>query len=1060
MKNKTFRHWENPETVGINRLPARCTAYPYADEQAAINNNIATSPFYISLNGDWRFELVDKPDAAPENFATVDYNDSDWNTIPVPGNWNMHGYDRPHYTNVQMPWTNQPPNVPELNPTGLYRMEFELPDNWSDRRTVIHFGGVESAFYLYINGIEVGFSKDSRLPAEFDITPYLKAGKNILSAKVIRWSDGSFIEDQDHWWMAGIYRNVYLYSTDHNYIADFFATAELDNNYKDGILKLQVELGIADRQYDDWNIEAQLYDKGGNAVLGQPLTSRDNDEVIDRGWLKVFRQPVPTPLQWNHETPNLYTLIIKLLNPAGKTVEVTSCKIGFRKYEIKDRQLLINGQAVLIKGVNRHEHDDTYGKTISRESMLTDIRLLKQFNFNAVRTAHYPNDPQFYNLCDEYGLYVVDEANIESHAFYDTICRDQRYANAFLDRGMRMVERDKNHPCIYSWSMGNETGYGQNHDALAGWIRRRDPSRLLHYEGAVRGNWAQGQPDYQRDNTCATDFICPMYPHVDLIKQWAHYTKEHRPYIMCEYSHAMGNSNGNLKEYFEAFENCHGLQGGYIWDWVDQGILQRADDKLQQASATAVELYDIKQAQTECHQPGGEWHWAYGGDFGDEPNDKNFCINGLIWPDRTPHPAMYEFKKLAQPVGVEAIDLAHGKIKITNKNWFSKLNWLDCHWELQVDGVTVQDGKLPELDIDPRENRIYFIELNKPNLITGQLCYLNLSFSTITDQLGVPAGHKMGWEQFAIPFTGAEQPGLISSHKISLTSNGDRKCITVGALKIIIDQSTGIISSITWQGIEIIESAPQLNIWRAATDNDGIKGWSGQDAKPMGKWLNAGLNMLELSHGTVDVTEKPDYVEIKIVQFGSCKTGKNVIRHEQIYTIRQDCSIHVANQITAEATVPELPRIGVMMVLQPGFENLQWFGRGPHESYWDRKAGAAIGLYDSTVTEQYVPYIMPQEHGNHTDVSWFKLENNKIGIEFSTDSLFEFSVSHLTSNALFKALHSSELKMRQEVIVNIDLHQRGLGSHSCGPDTLDCYKLQPGKYEFSYTIKPYQICSA
>jgi beta-galactosidase len=1052
-----FRPWKNPETVGLNRLPAHCTAYPYADEASAISNDITSSPFYMSLNGNWRFELVDKPDAAPEDFADIDYNDEAWNDIPVPGNWNMHGYDRPHYTNVQMPWPNQPPNVPENNPTGLYRMEFTVPENWNNRRTVIHFGGVESAFYLYVNGIEIGFSKDSRLPAEFDLTPYLNPGKNILAAKVIRWSDGSFIEDQDHWWMAGIYRDVYLYSTDHNYIADFFATAELDDNCKDGMLDLQVELGIDGKQYKGWDIEAQLYDAYANAVFPQPLTCSNNDYFMDQGWLKVFKQAVPAPLHWNHETPNLYMLIIKLLNPDGKTVEITSSKIGFRRYEVKDRQLLINGQPVLIKGVNRHDHDDTYGKTISHESMLSDIQLLKQFNFNAVRTAHYPNDPQFYDLCDEYGLYVVDEANIEAHAFYDTICRDQRYANAFLDRGMRMVERDKNHPCIYAWSMGNETGYGQNHDALAGWIRRRDPSRTLHYEGAIHGEWRQSAPFYERKNESATDFICPMYPHVDIIKQWAKETSDHRPYIMCEYSHAMGNSNGNLKEYFDAFENCHGLQGGFIWDWVDQGILQRADDKSQKSLTTNMKQYGISKAQAECHKPGGEWHWAYGGDFGDEPNDKNFCINGLIWPDRTPHPAMYEFKKLAQPVGVEAVDLENGKIKIINKNWFSKLDWLKGRWELQVDGITVQNGKLPELNIAPRANELYCLDLNIPDIIAGQTCSLNFYFSITKPQTWAPIGYEIGREQFIMLVTEKEQGSVASDNTFNITSTGSIKSIEVGGLLFVIDTATGIISSIAWQDAELMASAPQLNTWRGVTDNDGIKGWNGQGNKPMGKWLNHGLNKLELSTSTVDLKEKADCVEIKIIQLGSCKAGSDVICHEQIYTISQDCSIKVENNIAVDDILPDLPRIGITLTLQPGFENLQWFGRGPHESYWDRKSGALLGLYDSTVTEQYVPYIMPQEHGNHTDVSWFKLENGKTGVEFKAESQFEFTASHLTGNDLFNALHSSELKMRPETIVTIDLHQRGLGSGSCGPDTLDCYKLKSGKYKFSYTMKPYNV---
>ncbi len=1049
MPKSTSNLWESPEVCGLNRLPARCTAYPYPDEASAITGDYAASPFYYSLAGEWQFKLVDAPENVPEDFAACSANGA-WETIPVPGNWNMYGYDRPHYTNVQMPWANQPPTVPQLNPTGLYRLEFELPAGWATRRTVIHFGGVESAFFVYINGIEVGFSKDSRTPAEFDITRYLKAGKNLLAVKVIRWSDGSFLEDQDHWWMAGIYRNVYLYSTAHSYIADFFATAELDSNYRDGKLQLQVELSIADKNYSSWEVEAQIYDNAGRAILDKPISSANDNEMIDHGWLKIFNRQVPNPLPWNHETPNLYTLIVKLLNSTGETVEVTGCRIGFRKYEIKDRQLLVNGQPVLIKGVNRHEHDDVYGKTVSRESMLADIQLLKQFNFNAVRTAHYPNDPQFYDLCDEYGIYIVDEANIESHAFYFTICHDRRYAQAFLDRGMRMVERDKNHPSIYSWSLGNESGYGENHAALAGWIKGRDSSRLLHYEGAIRVPSYELHIDYQ--NLAATDIICPMYSHVDMIRKWSEQTKDPRPLILCEYSHAMGNSNGNLKEYFEAFEECHGLQGGYIWDWVDQGILQRAGEPGNCADAAAVQAYGIEQARAECHKPGGKWHWGYGGDFGDQPNDKNFCINGLVWPDRTVHPAMFEFKKLAQPVKVEIVDLERGKFKITNKNYFVNLQYLNCCWTVTGDGKVLAEGQLPHLDIAPGQSKIVNIAWPEKPFAAQYGCFINFDFTLRQDCRWAAAGHQIAWEQFALPFRQIVPPPSQTA-SVQLTPAAEQQHIAVGELSLTVDMQSGIIAAIRWQGRDIMIQAPRLNLWRGATDNDGIKGWTGQEDKSLGRWLAAGLNRLQMTATQPLITSDGEEITVKLSHCWVNPDGKKIAVHQQVYSIRPDGAIAVANQVTVEPDISDLPRIGVTMTLPAGFEELTWFGRGPHESYWDRQSGAPVGLYHSTVTEQYIPYIMPQEHGNHCAVKFFQLSNGGVNVNFSSQKEFEFSVSHLTAADLFRAYHSSELTLRPETMVNIDLHQRGVGSGSCGPDTLDSYKLSSNNYEFDYLIK-------
>ncbi len=567
--------WEVPELTSLHRLPPRAT--------------LARTPssWTASLDGAWDFRRVARPEDAPRAVGLA----RGWDAVEVPSLWTMQGYDRPHYTNVQMPFPERPPHVPEENPTGIYRRRFRVPRGWRGRRVVLRFGGVEGVLYVLLNGEAVGLSKDSRTPAEFDVTGLVRPGVNELHAVVVRWSDASFVEDQDQWWQAGISRGASLLSLGAGSVTDFFARCRLDDDYRHGLLAVEVEGGGP--------LDARLLDPGGKLVL-------------ERRFSGSFEAPVRSPRQWSAEAPALYTLE---LSGAGETV---SCRVGFRRVEIRDRRLLVNGRAVLIKGVNRHEHDDVRGRAVTRASMEADVRLMKRFNVNAVRTSHYPNDPYWLDLCDRHGLYVVDEANVEAHAYYDDLCRDPRYAAAFLERTQNMVERDKNHPSVILWSLGNESGYGPNHDAAAGWIRARDPSRPLHYEGAIKFDWTGGR--------AATDVVCPMYPEVAAIEEFPQ-LDDPRPMILCEYSHAMGNSNGGLADYFAAFERHGALQGGFVWEWVDHGIRQ-TDDR-------------------------GREYWAYGGDFGDEPNDANFCADGIVWPDREPHPALNELKFLARPVRVE-----------------------------------------------------------------------------------------------------------------------------------------------------------------------------------------------------------------------------------------------------------------------------------------------------------------------------------------------------------------------------------------------------------------------
>ncbi|NLE54543.1 MAG: DUF4981 domain-containing protein [Lentisphaerae bacterium] len=1034
--------WETPEITAINRLPARATLFPYASQDQALARDPAASPWVLSLNGQWRFRYCTDPEGKDtESFMKPTTRCTSWDEITVPGNWTTQGYDRPIYTNIVMPFTNYPPQVPAENPTGLYRTSFTLPKTWQQRRVVIHFGGVESAYYVYINGHEAGFAKDSRTPSEFDLTPWLKAGSNTLAVKVIRWSDASFIEDQDHWWMAGIHREVYLYCTPMAAsIADVFVVGTPDANGQQAELKLETRARfLNDQPVKGWTVSAQVYDEQQQPVLEQPLQGEvpmsTGIGAGNRGHRVELATSVANPKLWSDESPCLYTLVVTLKDPDGTSTDITSTRFGFRRIEVKDRQLLVNGQPVMIKGVNRHDFHERLGKTVPRETMLQDVLLLKQFNFNAVRTSHYPNDPHFYDLCDEYGLYVIDEANIEAHHYYANLCDDPRWTAAFLDRGMSMVLRDKNHPCVIFWSLGNETGYGANQDAMAGWIRGYDPSRLIHCEGVLtqRRQGYCGWPD--GIGTRATDVISPMYPTIDNLVKWATTTKDHRPLISCEYAHAMGNSNGNLKEYWDTFEKYHGLQGGFIWDWVDQGLVK-------------------------CDDQGREF-WAYGGDFGDTPNDKNFCINGMVLPDRTPKPAMFEFKKLAQPVAVTAVNLNQGRFRIRNKRWYTGLDDLILSWELTTGQRSLQQGNAAIPAIAPQANAdITLSDLAIPELLPGEECFLNLSFTTAADSPWAPAGHVVAWEQFAMPFSAPPARPAAPYAKLSIKKgSGNEVQIQGRHFALIVDRAAAKITSLSWQNKALILAGPRLNLWRAPTDNDGVKSWSGQANKPLGRWHLAGIDRLTCAESHCDVQALDDCaVVIELTNRWVGATPEHQASHVHRYLVLGDGEILVENLITISPAFPDLPRVGVTMTLAPALEQLSWFGRGPHESYADRKAGTMVGLYQGTVTEQYLPYVLPQEHGNKTDVRWLALEAgpNDAALLFQAENrLLEASASHFSAEDLTKAFHTNELEARDEVILNLDFAQRGLGGASCGPDTLQQYRLEPGHYSFSYRIRAY-----
>lgn len=1070
------RSWQAPEVVSINRLPMRSTFVSRpggTPPQASVSDHPEQqSPWVMSLNGEWKFHLYKRPEEVPAKAAHPDFSESGYRKIPVPSNWTLQNtWDRPHYTNVQMPFPHEPPFVPDINPTGIYRRSFRIPPTWKQnplaRRVVLHVGGAESVLYVYLNGHAVGMGKDSRLPQEFDLTPWLRwKGENQLTLAVIKWSDATFIEDQDQWWMGGLHRRIFLYATSPVYLADIAVQADLPDfsnpasktkrNF-DGKLLLSARLGFPDSPEEGWQVEAQLFDPSGRAVWKTPLRGKVNVKQagyhVPRCEIKLSA-PVSRPKLWSPEEPHLYRVEITLRNPKGQPVESTTIRTGFRRVEIRDGLFLLNNRPFRFHGVNRHEHDDVTGKVISRESMVRDILLLKQHNINAVRTSHYPNDPLWYALCDEYGLALIDEANVEAHAFGYNICRDPRYATAFLERGIRMVQRDRNHPCIFFWSLGNESGHGPNHDAMAGAIRHLDPSRPLHYESAIDGSWEAGYS--------VTDVVCPMYASIEKISEWAAKGPHPRPLILCEYSHAMGNSNGCLAEYFEAFDRYPQLQGGFIWEWVDHGL------KVQDAH--------------------GQSYWAYGGDFGDKPNDANFVCDGLVWPDRRPHPALADYKKLCQPVRVRLEDWNNKsvRLRIENRQHTRDLSWLTGQWEVCLNGERLASGPFPMGKITglaPLTSGLAEIKFSRP-LPTDQdgELVLNVIFRVRRSMSWCDKHHVIAEEQLVLktprrPLSlprkvRQEEHGTwVARHKSNIlviewnpSQNGGNSPSQTWEFSL----KEGILTSWIFHNRKFLTQGPRLNFWRAPIDNDGIRGWSGQEHKPMGRWLAAGLDkpkfFLESLEADFGKKSSSQHGELITCHRIACDSLPEAFLHVQKFVFLPDGRVEVHNDVVCHKSLPDLPRIGVRMTTAAGLESLTWYGRGPGENYPDRKVASPLGLYSDTVTNQYIPYIMPQEHGLKCDTSWLVLSEtpwnvktrkphgNGFAVEFLR-TRGAFSASHFTAEDLFAARHTIDLQARKETILCLDHLHRGVGTASCGPDTLDHYKIFPGRFRFAYSMQ-------
>ncbi len=1012
--------WENPEVVGRNKEPGHCTLMVYPSVEMALTCDREASPFHQSLNGQWKFNCVRTPEDRPKDFYKPEFDVSKWAEIPVPSNWEMHGYDHAIYLNIRYPFPTNPPYIAhDYNPVGSYRREFTIPDTWDGRQVFLHFDGVMSAFYVWINGQQVGYSEDSMTPAEFNVTPYLQKGKNTLAAEVYRWSDGSYLEDQDFIRFSGIYRNVYLFSTPSVHIRDFFVRATLDDQYRDGILTIRPKLATYNNaDVKGWTVQAQLYD-GKNTVLPQPLKIdamrivRESYPQRDNVRFGLLRDTVPSVKQWSDETPNLYTLVLTLHDPSGKVIEAESCRVGFRRVEIRDGQFFVNGRSIRFFGVNRHEHDPNLARAVPVSRMIEDIKLMKSNNVNALRMAHYPNDPRMYELCDQYGIYVMDEANLETHGVGGLLSNIPVWHTAFLERAIRMVERDKNHASVVWWSLGNESGCGPNHAAMAGWIHDYDSTRPIHYEGAA------GNPD-----SPFVDVISRMYERIPGLIRLAN-DDDHRPVVLCEYMHAMGNSDGNLREYWDAIRANRRCIGAFIWDFVDQGIRMKAPD--------------------------GKWFWGYGGDFGDKPNDDNFCCNGLTQPDRKPNPSLREVKKIYQRIHVTPADLSAGSFNIENEYDFRNLDFVEGSWELTCDGTVVQQGKLAKLTLLPKQIQKLDIPFTKPDLKAGSEYWLKVTFALAQDASWAPRGHVVAWDQFQIPFeTGAAEtialdkmpPVKVQEQANAFIVSGDNFRMTVG-------KASGAIESLTFKGTELVTSPLIPNFWRAITDNDDGNGMIRRCAV----WRKAGAERKVQSVKAEQVGPQL----VRITADATLPIGDGT-KYRTIYSVYGSGDVVVDGSMEpVGGNIPELPRFGMQLAIPGRYSTMTYLGRGPYENYWDRHTGSAVGLYSGTVEELLHVYTRPQESSNRTDVRWLMLADKDgagllaIGMPLLSVSAWPYSMEDLE-----KAMHINELPRRDFVTLNLDYKQMGVGGDdSWGARTHPEYTLPARPYAYQFRLKPY-----
>ncbi|MEV7085282.1 glycoside hydrolase family 2 TIM barrel-domain containing protein [Streptomyces sp. NPDC093085] len=1041
--------WDaDPRVFQVNREDHRVRLVPYASTADALRGDLARSPYHRSLNGRWRFHWSKNPDQRPVGFHAADFDDSGWDRIPVPSNWEMEGYPAPIYLNIKYPWigyeTPEPPHVPhEFNPVGSYRREFTVPRGWDGRRTLLSFQGVKSAFFVWVNGERVGYSEDSYTPAEFDITGHLRPGRNTLAVEVYRWSDGTWLEDQDMIDLSGIFRDVYLYATPAVRIQDLFAHTALDAEYRDAVLTLDIALRnlSGEERPAGHRIAATLYDAKGRPARGGSLKGGADFEAGQADTSVTLRADIPAPALWSAEQPYLYTLVVTLTDRAGRTVDIQRTRIGFRQVEFGPGRFTVNGAPVMFHGTNRHESDPDHGQAVREERMVQDIVLMKRHNINAVRTSHYPNHPRWLELCDEYGLYVIDEANLETHGVRDRVPTSlPEWTGACLDRMHAVVERDKNHPCVVVWSLGNEAGQGSNFAAMAEWTHGRDPSRPVHYEGM---------------NSVA-DLHSEMYTSPAGVENYGK-SGNPKPYMLCEYNHCMGNSGGNVREYWEILERYPNLHGAFVWDWVDQTIrLPRPDDPRRT-------------------------YLSYGGDWDpvDYPTDGIFSSNGLVDSDRTVHPALLEIKQMYQPVSISAeptgdsadssADSSGGlpvgaggvAVRIRNKHLFSGLDGYELRWTVTRDGERIQHGTLPAPEVAPGTTGTVRIPVRAlAPAAPGTEHWLNLTFVLRSATSWAPAGHPVAEGQLGLSSgtgaTAASRPPAAPKAlpPLQLRETDGEIRITGREVEAVVDKAAGTLSAYRFRGRLLLAAGPVPNFWRAPIDNDNGRNFQNTART----WRDAGTRRTVTSV----TAERTGPGEITVEIAATLPTAPAASTWHTVLTVRGDAEIRIRHTLRAPSGLPDLPLVGTLLTVPAGFERLDWYGRGPHENYWDRNSSAFVGRYRSTVDEQPAAYTRPQQTGNMTDVRRLALTDRTgdgllvVADPADGEPLLETSALHYAPTDLEGPRHPHDLTRRPETVLGVNHRQTGVGGiNSWGAAPLPAYQLHAGRdYTYAYRLRP------
>lgn len=1016
-----------PEVFQINREPAHAPLTPYETVADALAGDRSESPYFLSLDGQWRFHLSENPAARPVGFHQEDFDVSGWDTIEVPSNWELQGYDVPIYLNQKYPWVGheQPevPNAPtRVNPVGSYRRTFTLPQEWRTRRVLLSFQGVKSAFFVWVNGNKVGYSEDSYTPADFDITDHVRDGDNTLAVEVYRWSDGSWLEDQDMIDLSGIFREVFVYAPPPVRMRDVRVRTPLDDRHRDGTVAIRVDVTSAGSTRPGRHIiEAALYDDHDAPVwprpIAMPVDFTEGDETSVEG-----EAGVSSPRLWSAEHPNLYTLVLSMTDPSGRVTEIERVRVGFRHIEIEDARLLVNGEPVLLKGVNRCETDPDTGQALDEERMIADITLMKQFNINAVRTSHYPNHPRWLELCDAYGLYVMDEANLESHglATSENFPGDYpEWRDACIDRVRSMIERDKNHPSVVMWSLGNEAGSGENFRAMTEWAREHDPTRPVHY-------FALDYTNGNVDNHLVDVYGYQCYGGTQEIDTYAPQgLAQGQPFVVTEYAHAMGNSQGNFAAYWQTMSRHPNARIAFIWDWVDQAV-----------------RWPVSETEDTYFSYGGDWQRDY-------PNDGNFCADGLLAPDRRIEPELWEVKKVHENVRMSEVDLGSGQVEISNEFFFTNLDEFEPRWTLTEEGQVIQEGTMPRVDVAPGAARVVTIPYREPEPAPGAEYHLLVSFTMPEATRWSPEGHVVASEQFALPYSAPSPPRPRPAGGLDVDESDQRVRLSGPDLRIEIDKERGTIASYAYRDSELFRNGPVPHFWRAPTDNDEGSGYSAE----LTTWRDAATNRRVEE---VMVTRLDDG-RIRVDVRCELPTAPSTSRHDMTFTIDSDGAVEISATVTPGAGLPDLPLVGTRMTMDSGFENLSWFGRGPHENYWDRKDSAFVGRHRSTLDELFTPYVRCQETGNRTDVRWIELTNaTGFGIRAEANETVEVSALRYTTEDLEQSGHPHELT-RTATTVQINHRQMGVGDNSfvsSGRPRPEFRLPANRSYQYHYTLRP------